>query len=151
MVEVLLEQKIKENLAAIISAAGIDDIQIIGSYDVSEIKAVEESGKTSYIIVKVNPRSYASPTIPTCTVECAVSLTVRSDIDYSGKSYVDLMDAFLSKYQSWQQCLDEAHDDFSVDGWAITGFVLGEGSTAIDRNATVFTYTHSFTLYGIIN
>lgn len=151
MIEADLENKLKTKIAAVFEAAGITDIQIIGSLDVAEIKSAEEDGRTGCLAVKMQPRSYPSPTVPECTVNAALALTVRADVDYGGHKYLEIMDTLMNQFQKWQQCLDEAHEDFTTPGFEMTGFVLNDGSTAIDRSAVIFQYSHSFTLYGIIN
>ena len=98
----------------------------------------------------MSPRSYASPTVPITTIDCGISLTVRADIDYNGKNYLDLADMLMKQYEIWQKCDGEAHDDFTTDDFDITGFVLGSGTTAIDSGTVVFQYNHTFTVYGVV-
>lgn len=150
MIEADLETKICEKLAGVLSAAGLDDIQTCASFQVADIKAVQESSKNAYLTVKASPRSYATPTVPTCTIDVEVLLAVRADIDYNGRMYIDIADALMTQYERWQKCDGEAHDDFTTADFDITGFVLGMGSTAVDSNVVTFTYTHAFTVYGVV-
>lgn len=150
MIEADLEKKIVDKLNGLLEQNEIDGVQVTSSFQISEIKSIQQSGKTAYIVVKASPRSYASPTIPTTTIDCGISLTVRADIDYNGKNYLDLADMLMKQYEIWQKCEGEAHDDFTLDDFDITGFVLGNGTTTIDSGTVVFQYNHTFTVYGVV-
>lgn len=150
MIEADLEKKIVNKLNALLEENKIEGVQVTSSFQISEIKAIQQSGMSSYIVVKASPRSYASPTVPTSTIDCGISLTVRADVDYNGKNYLDLADMLMKQYEIWQKCEGEAHDDFTTDDFDITGFVLGNGTTTIDGTAVVFQYNHTFTIYGVV-
>lgn len=133
MIEKDIEEKIIETLKTLV---GDDTIQYLGGWSTGgeyELKDEEEDEKVGYITVKVSPRFYEMPTIPQCTINIKVGMVVRSDIDYNGKTYLDLVECLMGKFEKWQKCLSDAHSDFEVDGFEFCGFQLDEGSSGIDR------------------
>lgn len=150
MIEKDIEKKIIDKFQTLLNASNVEGIQLVGSLQIEQLKLLQECENTGYVIVKVSPRSYQTPTTPDCTIDVEVSLTVRADVDYTGKDYLELADILMNQYETWQKCMDDTHEDFTVDAFDVTGFVLNEGKTSIDQTATIFQYNHNFTLYGIV-
>lgn len=151
MLESKIEQIVLDEFRTLFSENEIKDVKFIGSLDVGGIKAIEESGCTSYFMVKVHPRSYTSPTTPECQITIDIDLTVRADVDYSGKTYFDMMEMMLNKLERWQQCMDDVHELFNIDGeYDVCGLQVENGETSIDKASVMFRYGHTFTLFGAI-
>lgn len=149
MLEKDLEEKIKAKLTTVLDC---DEIQFLGTWapvDAESLKA-EENTTAGYCVVKVSPRQYQTPTIPTATIDVEISLVVRADVDFNGQSYLDLTDKLMTQYEIWQKCLDDAHVDFSTDDFEVTGYVLGNGSNGIEKSQILWTYEHSMTIYGVV-
>ncbi len=102
------------------------------------------------LVVKVRPREYDSPMIPTCKFNCALSLSLRADYDYNGHTYLDVCELIMDEMERLQKCLDDVHDDYSFEGFNATGFQLGQGDTSINQTEKIWGYTHSFTVFGVI-
>ena len=89
MIEQAIEQRIISKIADALSRAGIADIQIVGQLQsAEELKAVEEADTGGTIVVKASPRSYSTPTIPTCSVGVEIAAVIRADKDYNGLTYL---------------------------------------------------------------
>ena len=154
MVEQLLEKKVADTISAVLAENGIADIQVVGSLQpsaVNELKAVEAESAHGLVIVKAAPRLYESPTIPTCEITIGVTANIRADIDYNGMTYLDVADKIMSVLQRWQRCYADTHIDFTIEGeFDCTGFQLDSGAFAFDRSDKVWQYTHSMTIFGVI-
>lgn len=101
MIEADIEKRVVEKFKELFAANGIDNVQVSGSFDISDIKATQEAGKTSYLVVKVDPRSYGSPTLPETTLDIGFNLIVRADVDFNGKTYLDLCDILMTQMETW--------------------------------------------------
>ncbi len=154
MVEQILEKKVADTITAVLAEHGIADIQVVGSLQptaVNELKAVEAESAHGLVVVKAAPRQYSSPTIPTCEIEIGVTANIRADVDYNGMTYLDVASKIMSVLQRWQRCYDDTHSDFTIDGEIdCTGFQLDAGSFAFDRADKVWQYSHSMTIFGVI-
>ena len=154
MVEQILEAKVAETISAVLAENGIADIQVVGSLQpsaVNELKAVENADAHGLVIVKAAPRQYESPTIPTCEIQIGVTANIRADVDYNGMTYLDVASKIMSVLQRWQRCYSDTHIDFTVDGeFDCTGFQLDAGSFSFDRSDKVWQYSHSMTIFGVI-
>lgn len=52
-----------------LNKAGIEKVQLVGQLDaVAGVKGIEGSDSDVIIVAKASPRSYATPTIPTCQI-----------------------------------------------------------------------------------
>lgn len=150
MIEQKLEKNVIDKITQILNDNDIQDFSVYGSLQPEIIKGVEDESQI-IVVVKVSPRSYSSPTIPTCQIDIKVSLALRADVDFSGKNYLDVCDILMSRFEIWQKCLDDAHEDFHIPGeFSIVGFQLGNGTTAMDPDKTIWQYTHDFTIYGVV-
>lgn len=150
MIEQKLEKNVIDKIAQILHDNNIQDFEAYGSLQPNTVKGVEDESQI-IIGVKTQPRSYSSPTTPTCQIDVAVVLTIRADVDFSGKNYLEVCDLLMGLFENWQKCLDDAHADFSISGeFSCAGFQLGSGATAVDPDKTVWQYTHNFTVYGVV-
>lgn len=148
MIEQKIEKRVLDKIDGIFKQNGIKDYQLYGSLQPEILKGVETESAI-LVVVKASPRSYSSPTVPTCQIDFEVQLTLRADIDYGGKNYLDVCDLLMNQYETWQRCLDDAHDDFTLPEFSMVGFQLGNGSNAADPDKVVWQYKHNFTVYGV--
>ena len=147
----MVEQKIEKIVIDKMKTA-LDGLQVqfIGMWQKEDDKACED-GTSAVVAVKAYPRSYETPTIPYANIQVEVSLAVRSDIDFDGKTYLDLTTAMQSIMQTWQKDFQSSHVDFSIENeFDETGFQLDGGDCGIDRESKVWQFSQSFTIYGII-
>lgn len=131
------------------------NLQIIGTLQTTtfeQLKAEEENGSSGVLVVKIFPREYATPTVPTCTIRGSISLSLRADIDFNGKTYLQVCSAIMDEMERLQKCACQVHEDYSVpsEGFDVTGFQLGQGDTGINQQGKIFTYLHQFTVFGVI-
>lgn len=146
MIELDIENRTVLNLKTVVTDSNIRFDHILNV----NVDSGQEDSSIGTIIVHVNPRSYETPMVPECTLECEVVLVMRADADPDGSMYVDTVDKLLSKMERWQKCLDDTHEDFTVAGFNVTGFRLGDGQTLISATDKTRMYRHSFQLYGIV-
>ena len=150
LLEQEIEKKLMDKLTALLDANGIADKQVYGTLQPDLLKAKEQDCGV-LLVVKVSPRSYSSPTIPTCNIDVTVQLNTRADIDFQGKTYLDVCAVLMEQWEKWQRCMEDAHEDFTIpDRFTIVGFQLGKGTTAIDGDKTIWQYTTNFTLFGVV-
>lgn len=155
MTEQKIEKIVIDKLESALSAEGISSLQFIGTWqptDEGEVKALEDGTKIGAIAVKVLPRVYDTPTIPDGQFSVQITLTMRAEVDVTGKSYLDVTDIISSVTHKWQKSYSDYATDFNIeDEFQPTGFNLDSGDVGIDKENCVWTFQQTFTLYGIIN
>lgn len=152
MVEQKLEKRAMEKIEAALQAAGVSTIQVVGSLQPEPgQKMVEKADADGVVVLKASPRSYSSPTIPTCEIAVGVNATIRADVDYNGMKYLDVAGKIMDVLQRWQRCYDDTHGDFTVEGeFDCTGFQLDAGQFSFDRSEKIWQYSHQMTLFGVV-
>lgn len=102
MIEQKIEDAILDKIGKVLEEAGIDSIQLMGQLGAVEgVKGIEQSNADVVIVAKSSPRSYSTPTIPTCQIDVQVTALVRADIDYNGKKYLDINEELMNVFQHW--------------------------------------------------
>lgn len=154
MTEQKIEKIVLDKLESALSAEGIDGLQFIGTWQPSEegeVKALEDGTKIGAVAVKVLPRVYDTPTIPDGQFQVQMTLTMRAEIDNTGKTYLDVTDVMSSVTHKWQKSYSEYAQDFMIQNeFQPTGFNLDSGDVGIDKENCVWSFSQAFTLYGII-
>lgn len=152
MIEQQIEKKILAHLGCKLKEAGIENVQLVGQLDAVEgVKGIESSECDVIIIAKASPRSYSTPTIPTCQINVDVTALVRADIDYNGKNYLAVSDELMNVFQHWQRCYCDTHDEFTVPNeFDCTGFQLGGGNFTLDATGKTWQYQHTITISGVV-
>lgn len=154
IVEQELEKRVLDVFKTKLDELGINNIQLTGSLQTTEgneRKSEENPESVGFLMVKAKPRQYSTPTIPECQISISVALTIRSDMDFNGKTYIDVFETLLNTFERWQKCLDDVHELFTIqDKFNVTGYQLNSGDTPLDKNSKVWGYVHEMTLYGVI-
>ena len=156
MIEKDLQDKLKTLLQTRLEELRLD-IQYMGMLDVGNstgqdnLKLNEDDEIDSVLIIKVDPCSYETPTIPDAQFNITVSLVTSSATDYNGKTYSDITDKLESVFQYWQKTYTNYHEDFLIENkFEPTGYQLTGGAYSLDKDKYTWTYVRTFTLYGII-
>ena len=151
MIEQLLEKKIVDALA---DALGDANVQIMGAWQPAtdgEIKSLEEGKASGYLTVRMQPRTYETPTIPTAQIPCTIGLVMRAEVDTNGQSYLAITSAVSNRLQTWQDSIDVAVSAFNIEGkFDCAGFQLTGGDAGIDKAQKVWTWAQSLIIYGVI-
>lgn len=152
MIEQEIEDKVIAKLNGVLESTGITNIQMVGQLQsVEGVKGLEQTNSDVIVVVKSSPRSYATPTIPTCQIAVQVTALVRADIDYNGMNYLEVTNKLMEVFQHWQRCYTDTHEDFNVtDEFNCTGFQLSTGNFTLDNNGKVWQYQHNFTVFGVV-
>ena len=152
MIESKLEKLFVDKFKAVCNDYGLQIIGTLQPTTFGELKAEEEKGSSGVLVVKIFPREYATPTVPTCTIRGSISLSLRADVDFSGNTYLDVCEAIMNEMERLQKCAHQTHGDYSIpsEGFDVTGFQLGQGDTGINQQGKIFTYLHQFTVLGVI-
>ena len=145
MIEHNIEKSIIDRLTAVLKDAGIQNVQMAGQLQaVEDVKGLEDNESDVIIVVKSSPRSYATPTIPTCQIGVEVKALVRADVDFNGMTYLDVTDRLMGVFQHWQKCYPDTHYDFTVPSrFECSGFQLGAGNFSLDPSGKVWQYSHN--------
>ena len=151
MIEQQLEKKMMDSFAGTLSATSI---QMIGAWQPTsgdKLKGIEESGAEGFLVVKVLPRNYETPTIPTAQFQCIVSLVMKAEVDADGATYLSTTDSVSNIMQGWQNNLESAIQALQIDDvLEITGFQLTGGDAGVDKNNKSWTYTQNMIVYGVV-
>lgn len=151
MIEKEIEKIVIEKIKGEFTENEITDFKIFGCWqDADEIKS-EEDASAIVLTVKAFPRTYETPTIPDAQIQVDVSLLVRSDVDFGGRTYVEVSEILSNIFQHWQRRFDVAENDFDIESkFDFTGFQMTSGDCGIDKENCVWTYSQSLTVYGVI-
>lgn len=154
MIEQLVEKRVLDRLTAALEAAGVDGIAAFGAWQVSDegvAKDVETAADGGVLSVKVEPRQYATPTIPHATLAATVALTLRAETDPRGLTRLAVAEALAAVLFAWQDSFSAFAADFDgIDGFRPCGFALSGGDVGLDRNAAAWTFSQSFTINAIL-
>ena len=150
LIEAEIEKVVLEQMQPAIQQ--ISGVQVIGTWqatDETTLKGNEDKPK-AVLVVKAFPRSYDTPTIPDAVFQVEVSLAVRTDIDFNGKTYLDITTLVSDVLQDWQNNFDSL-SVFDVQGYfSVTGLNLTGGDCGLDRDNGVWQYSQGFSVYGIV-
>lgn len=93
MIEQLLEKNVVDRIDLLFK--DIASRQITGSLQTCYPLKGVDTPRDVYVYVSAQPRSYDSPTVPTCQIQIQVALSVYAGTDFTGKNYIELMDRLL--------------------------------------------------------
>lgn len=147
MIEQKIEKIMVDRFAQMVEKFGV---KVYGTLQSSFLKG-SEGADTGVLVLKVSPREYETPTVPACKLNCTLTLSLRADIDFQGKDYLEITDMIVEELEKFQKCLCDVHEIYCLPNeFNPTGFLLGAGETNIDRNNKTWLYAHTFTIYGIV-
>lgn len=115
-------------------------------------KLEEDFDTDGVIVIKVLPRSYETPTVPYGTMDCTLVLTMRTELDGSGKKFLETCDKISTLISIWQKNFKGFRSDFHLEGeFEPTGFQTAGGDVSLDQQNSVLVFTQTFQIYGIIS
>lgn len=151
MIEQVLEKKIVDAFASQLSAT---NVQVIGAWQPTtddEVKSLEDGEAACYLTVRMQPRSYDTPTIPTAQFPCTITLVMRAEVDAQGINYLTTTSAISNVLQKWQDSIEQVNEDFSIEDYLnAVGFQITGGDVGSDKTNKIWTYTQSLIVYGVV-
>lgn len=147
MIEQVIEKIVVDRL---VEAVEDDDIQVIGTWQkaTNGLKSNEDYSSKGVVVVKAYPRSYETPTIPSCAIDIEVTLNIRADVDFNGNDYLDITDKINQVFQEWQNDFTSYEQLFNIQEFIPTGYQLNGGNVGMDRNECIWTVQQSMIIYG---
>lgn len=150
LVEALIEGVVVQRLKE--AVGDFDGVSVVGTWrpsDGPEVKGLDDKAE-AVVGVKAFPRQYETPTVPSAEIQLAVSMSVRSDVDFGGEDYLGLTEKISEALQEWQNDFSSL-SAFDVEGkFKTTGFNLTGGDCGLDRETRCWQYVQGFTVYGIV-
>lgn len=151
MIEQQLEQKIIDKFENALSGMNIQIVGVWQPMSDDQLKGIEDGSSDGILTIKMPPRSYETPTIPTAQFPCVVSLGMRADVDADGQKYLAVTEILTDILQRWQNNLDDVISDLQIeDTLDVAGFQLTGGDVGADRTNKVWTYTQNFIVYAVV-
>lgn len=148
-IEVQLVSKIKELLKP--TNENDANIQIDGLWDYREDKGVQEDSVDGQLFISVQPRSYQTPTIPTCQIPIVFTLVMRAELDSDGRRYYETCDKLMTQFERWQKCLCDSHLDMTVPNeFEVTGYQLNGGQSLLDKTNKTWNYSQEMVVFGVV-
>lgn len=147
MIEKDIEKTLQDKCLAAIETAGVT-IHPISPLSSIAAEQIEKSTADGFLVVSVQPRSYDTPMVPTCTISATVSLLVRAEM--TEVDFGALTEKLISLFDRWQACLDDVHGPFSSPSFQLAGFRLGGGDIGIDHASATYNYSHTLDFIGVV-
>ena len=152
----MLEKSIEANIIAAIADLNLDGLDIHGAWQAAnagEVKDEESDGAPATLAVAVSPRSVETFGICVCSMNVALSLVVRTDLDPTGaalETYVAPIADLLTRWNRTMDCVNpcgmEVEGEFAPGGLQLTG---GSGPE-FDREMCIWAVVFNFTLRGTL-
>lgn len=155
MTEQKIEKAIIDKLSAALSAANIDDVQIMGAWqpatvDAAMPKGLEKLSRRGILSVKAAPRSYEMYTGADGSIAVTITLNVRAETDANGVDYLAITNAIAAVLHSWNTSYSTGAADFNIaDEFLFSGFRLDGGDCGLDVDNTLWTWQQNCTIQGI--
>lgn len=147
MIEKDIEKTLQDKCLAAIETKGVR-IHPISPLSSIAAEQIEKSTADGFLVVSVQPRSYDTPIVPTCTISATVSLLVRAEM--TEVDFGALVEKLISLFDTWQACLDDVHGPFSSEAFQLAGFRLGGGEIGVDHASRTYTYSHTLDFIGVV-
>ena len=152
----MIEKSIEANIIAAIAALNLPGLDIHGAWqavNAGEVKDEESDGAPATLAVAVSPRSVETFGIGVCSMDVALSLVIRTDLNPTGaalETYVARIADLLTRWNRTMDCVNpcgmEVEGEFAPGGLQLTG---GSGPE-LDSDLCVWTVVFNFTLRGTI-
>lgn len=147
MIEKDIEKTLQDKCLAAIETAGVR-IQPISPLSTLATEQIERSTADGFLVVSVQPRTYDTPMVPSCTITATVSLLVRAEL--TEVDFGALTEKLINLFDTWQACLDDVHGPFSSPSFQLAGFRLGSGEIGVDHASRTYTYSHTLDFIGVV-
>lgn len=147
MIEKDIEKTLQDKCLAALETAGVT-IHPISPLSSIAAEQIEKSTADGFLVVSVQPRSYDTPMVPSCTISATVSLLVRAEM--VEVEFGALTEKLINLFDRWQACLDDVHTPFSTDAFQLAGFRLGSGEIGVDHASRTYTYSHTLDFIGVV-
>lgn len=147
MIEKDIEQTLQAKCLAALETKGVH-IHPISPLSSIAAEQIEKSTADGFLVVSVQPRSYDTPMVPTCTISATVSLLVRAEM--KEVDFGSLVEKLVNLFDTWQACLSDVHTPFSSASFQLAGFRLGSGEIGIDHASRTYTYSHTLDFIGVV-
>lgn len=151
----MIEKDIERKIIDRINGLNLNGLSVSGLWQPSAtgiVKGTEPSDSPAGLLVKVNPKGFATFGISDVSMTVEMALTVRIDMCPTGEELVSFCEPISKLLQSWNmvQCGAEL-DDFTVEGFTPGGIHVGSGTgPQLDRQLKVWTVYYSMTLEGAV-
>lgn len=147
MIEKDIERTLQDKCLAAVETKGVR-IHPISPLSSIAAEQIEKSTADGFLVVSVQPRSYDTPMVPTCTISATVSLLVRAEM--TEVDFGALTEKLINLFDRWQACLDDVHGPFSTEAFQLAGFRLGSGEIGVDHASRTYTYSHTLDFIGVV-
>lgn len=147
MIEKDIEKTLQDKCLAALETKGVT-IHPISPLSSIAAEQIEKSTADGFLVVSVQPRSYDTPMVPSCTISATVSLLVRAEM--TEVDFGALTEKLIDLFDKWQACLDDVHGPFSTEAFQLAGFRLGSGEIGIDHSSRTYTYSHTLDFIGVV-
>lgn len=147
MIEKDIEKTLQDKCLAAIETKGVR-IHPISPLSSIAAEQIEKSTADGFLVVSVQPRSYDTPMVPTCTITATVSLLVRAEM--TEVDFGSLVEKLVNLFDRWQACLEDVHTPFSSDAFQLAGFRLGSGEIGVDHASRTYNYSHTLDFIGVV-
>ena len=151
----MVEKDIEKKIIDRIEGLHLEGLAVSGLWQPSAtgiVKGTERSGAPAGLLVKVNPKGFATFGISEVSMDIALCLTVRIDMCPTGEELAAFCDPISRLLDHWNmvQCGEEL-EDFTVDGFDPGGIRVNQGTgPELDRQMKVWTVCYGLTLEGSI-
>jgi hypothetical protein len=147
MIEKDIEKTLQDKCLAALETRGVR-IHPISPLSSIAAEQIEKSTADGFLVVSVQPRSYDTPMVPSCTISATVSLLVRAEM--TEIDFGSLVEKLVNLFDRWQACLDDVHGPFSTASFQLAGFRLGSGEIGVDHASRTYTYSHTLDFIGVV-
>lgn len=147
MIEKDIEKTLQDKCLAAVETKGVR-IHPISPLSSIAAEQIEKSTADGFLVVGVQPRSYDTPMVPSCTISATVSLLVRAEM--TEIDFGSLVEKLVNLFDRWQACLEDVHTPFSTASFQLAGFRLGSGEIGVDHASRTYTYSHTLDFIGVV-
>lgn len=147
MIEKDIEQTLQSKCLAALETKGVT-IHPISPLSSIAAEQIEKSTADGFLVVSVQPRSYDTPMVPSCTISATVSLLVRAEM--TEIDFGSLVEKLVNLFDRWQARLEDVHTPFSTASFQLAGFRLGSGEIGVDHASRTYTYSHTLDFIGVV-
>lgn len=149
----MIEAALEEAALDAIATLGLTNVDADGFWQPAQagaVKGQERPDAAAVLRVVAGMRAFETFSTPVATVDMALTLFVRIETAPTAAALATYSGPLMEQLQTWQTSLADVKTDFSVDGFAPSGFRLDGGDVTYDGARQGWAITQKFTLKGII-